>query len=519
MIAKRPSAAVSAAAVGPTPRLRRAEAAGASVAARTAASTIARTGPDSAMVRPMASARRPIPTRRRQLQFASRSSQPGTTGPEDVIAGSRGWNAARADPVTCCRNAATGTATIIPMMPAAIAPIGRASRATAGWTRKGAGPPARRRTKVIATSMATAAARTTQRGPRPLASEGDEHDEEVRDEGAQVRDHPAHEEDRRERSRERRPEHQHHREHRGGANDRDGGERPEEAADAQRGIATAEAEGVAILGVDALQRPCCAAVRVEEDEERQEGGEDRDRRGQRDPSGELAGLVLHERRDDGRDPVQRRGGLRGERRPAQVRLQRVDACLEAPEEVDGRRDDRDDRERDPGEDDDADRRPGNERRPGVGPAPLTQTDDDGRGRGREDRREDERRGDGDEEERDPHEDERQPHDREDPPAEGGEVLEPDRHEARIPSGRRGAIAEAHVALGSRRDSSATDPAAARSIMRSGGLRPSRPVIRLTSRFRPCARGWSSTPLHARNPPDASLPASDASAGRARFTCP
>ena len=95
----RPTVAASAATVGPAPRRRRAAADGASVAARTAARTTARTGLESWIARRTAPARRATPTSRPRLHCASRSSQPGTTGPLDDLVGSRGWKTASAVPV------------------------------------------------------------------------------------------------------------------------------------------------------------------------------------------------------------------------------------------------------------------------------------------------------------------------------------------------------------------------------------------------------------------------------------
>ena len=108
-----------------------------------------------------------MPTSRPRLQWASRSSQAGTTGPLEEIVGSRGWNAARAVPVISWRKPATGTATIMPTTPAATAPIGSARSAIAGWTRRAAEPSRRERPNVSATSMATAAASISSAGTTP----------------------------------------------------------------------------------------------------------------------------------------------------------------------------------------------------------------------------------------------------------------------------------------------------------------------------------------------------------------
>ena len=68
----------------------------------------------------------------RQLHWASRSSQGGSSG-SGSVSGSAGPIAATIGPVTAMRNATTGITAKSPTMPATEAPTGSASRTTAGW--------------------------------------------------------------------------------------------------------------------------------------------------------------------------------------------------------------------------------------------------------------------------------------------------------------------------------------------------------------------------------------------------
>ena len=132
MIRNAPAVTVSAARPRPQPRRSNAPTIGANVAARTTARTTGITTNGSMTASQIANARRAAPMSRRQLHWATRSSQPGTI-PILATEFSSGSRIATTEPHTAVTNATTGIATNKPTTPATAAPAGRAMSTTAGW--------------------------------------------------------------------------------------------------------------------------------------------------------------------------------------------------------------------------------------------------------------------------------------------------------------------------------------------------------------------------------------------------
>ena len=279
-----------------------------------------------------------------------------------------------------------------------------------------------------------------QRRHEALATERHQDDGRGRDQGPEVRDEPADEESGRELPGERRPDHQHDGEHRRSA-DRGGRcGRAHQAADPQCCVPTAVAERRPLDLGHALERPLHAVIGVEKDEEREEGAQDRDRRRQRDVSGQRSELVLDERFDDRSHLPDRRGHLRRDRESDGAGTDGIETALERVDEVGDRWDERDDDEPEPSDDDRTGGSPRGEGCTGPWPAPCAQGDEERGGRGGDDGGEHERGRFGDKEKRDPGKDDCQSHDDEDPPPEGLEVLKPGGHRPRRRSRQRCAVA-------------------------------------------------------------------------------
>ena len=363
----------------------------------------------------------------RQLHWAIRSSQTGTI-PTACGDGLRWLRTETSDPLTATIGTITGTAKTTPKSPATAAPTGIATRATAGWTLTRS-PMTRGTTTRSTTTLTTTNPTTSTRAWKvDVAGDRDKDDRADREDESDVRNETAEEHQDRKRTGEGQAQDDHQHEGRRGVEAGEDDRPADERSEALEGSLTAACELLAAPAVDRPDERRPAAIAVKKQVEHQERGEDEDRDGAR--------RGRHDARSSPDEPAHRVAchALDRVRRPGRDRLgfelqhEAREAGLDPRDEVRDVRHERHRREGDHG-----DRRErgdpaavGRGLRPG--PAPLPTRRDDRLDGGDDAGRDDQGRRDHANLEEHPEDPGAQGHDDEAPPAERGEVRQPDRDE-------------------------------------------------------------------------------------------